>query len=110
MVRAMARIPMSHRILTYDTREIEFSGELPMSPSDTVFGFLHEEGDQGSPESIIYNENEDQNNEDEEGENSGCNVEDNKSFWENQHQLLQVKNSIFYRYIWIWQFMIKLDY
>lgn len=91
MARVMARFPMSHRILTpYDSREVVYPGELALSMSDTVFGFLHEECE-GSPESIMYDEY-DQNDqeEEEEVENSSSNVEDNKKFWGNQYQLLQV--------------------
>lgn len=93
MAGAITRIPMSHRAFTYDARQVEFSDELAMSLSDTVFGFLHEQEGERSPESIIYNgynENEGHNEDDEERENSGSIVEDNKSFWDNQHQLLQV--------------------
>lgn len=89
MAGVMARIPMSHRIFTpYNSQEIVFPGELALSMSDTVFGFLHEEGE-GSPESILYEEF-NQNEEEDEVENSGSNAQDNKIFWENQYQLLQV--------------------
>lgn len=91
MARVMSRIPMSHRIFTpYDSREVVYPGELALSMSDTVFGFLHEEYE-GSPESILYDEyNQKYQEEEEEVENSSSNFEDNKKFWENQYQLLQV--------------------
>lgn len=62
--------------------------------SDMIFGFL-EEGDLGLPESVSSEEgsSEMENLEmEEERENNGNNVEEDKSFWENQHQLLQVIN------------------
>lgn len=86
----MARKPLSHRILTWDNRETEISGEPAINNSDTVFSFLDEEGGQSSsPESInddVYVKNGDEED-DEENENKE-NIEDNQ-FWENQHQLLQ---------------------
>lgn len=86
----MARIPMSHRIFTpYDSREVVYPGELALSMSDTVFGFLHEEYE-GSPESILYDEYNQNDQEEEQVENSSSNVEDNKKFWDNQYQLVQV--------------------
>ncbi|WOG85160.1 hypothetical protein DCAR_0104347 [Daucus carota subsp. sativus] len=90
MAGVMTRIPMSHRIFTpYNSRDIAFPGELALSMSDTVFGFLHEESE-GSPESILYEEyNRNDQEEDEEAENSTSNAEDHKKFWENQYQLLQ---------------------
>lgn len=82
---------MSHRIFTpYNNWENVFQGELALSMSDTVFGFLHEEGE-GLPENIKYNVNESQNDEEDEVENSGRNDEDNKKYWEDQHNLLQVR-------------------
>lgn len=89
MVRVMARKPLSHRILTWDNRETEISGEPAINNSDTVFSFLDEEGQSSSPESInddVYVKNGDEED-DEENENKE-NIEDNQ-FWENQHQLLQ---------------------
>lgn len=89
MARVMARIPMSHRIFTpYDSREVVYPGELALSMSDTVFGFLHEEYE-GSPESILYDEYNQNDQEEEQVENSSSTVEDNKKFWDNQYQLVQ---------------------
>uniref|UniRef100_M1CWS1 Uncharacterized protein n=1 Tax=Solanum tuberosum TaxID=4113 RepID=M1CWS1_SOLTU len=85
MVGVMARKPLNHRILTWDHREIEISGEPTINNSDTVFSFLDEEVQSSSPESInddVYVNNRDDEDDDKE------NVEDNQ-FWENQHQLLQ---------------------
>lgn len=85
MAGVMARIPMSHRILTpYNNRDNVFQGELALSMSDTVFGFLHEEGE-SSPENTAYNENESRSDEEDEVENSGRNVdEENKKYWEDR--------------------------
>ncbi|KAK3010251.1 hypothetical protein RJ639_010823, partial [Escallonia herrerae] len=86
MVRATARVPMSRRILTCDGRETELSGDPAMTLSDTVFGFLEQEWE-GSPESMEYGDPEDES---EEGQKENlASLEDNKSFWENQHELLQ---------------------
>ncbi|KAK3007144.1 hypothetical protein RJ639_016701 [Escallonia herrerae] len=86
MVRATARVPMIHRILTCDGRETELSGDPAMTLSDTVFGFLEQESE-GSPESMDYGDHEDES---EEGQKENlANLEDNKSFWENQRELLQ---------------------
>ncbi|XP_070051677.1 uncharacterized protein [Nicotiana tomentosiformis] len=82
----MARRPLSHRILTWDNRETDFSGEPAINVSDTIFSFLDEEGQGSSLESVNDDVNyvEDENEEKENSEN----VEDNQ-FWETQHQLLQ---------------------
>lgn len=97
MAGVMARLPMSHRIFTpYNNRDNIFQGELALSMSDTVFGFLHEQSD-AWPEKIAYKENESQNDEEEdEVENSNRIVEDNMKFWEDQHNLLQVRLFPFY--------------
>jgi uncharacterized protein (TIGR01615 family) len=88
MAGATARLPMmTHRIFTWNSQEIEFSGDPLMSLSDTVFGFLDPNWDQGSPESTSRNDFIEED-EAEEKENSG-NTENNKNFWETQHQLLQ---------------------
>ncbi|KAL8113016.1 uncharacterized protein LOC141668693 [Apium graveolens] len=88
MAGVMARIPMSHRILTPNSnRDNVFQGEvLVLSMSDTVFGFLHEQRE-GLPENITYKENEEE--EEDEVENTNRIVEDNIKFWEDQHSLLQ---------------------
>lgn len=90
MVGVMARKPLNHRILTWEHREIEISGEPTINNSDTVFSFLDEEVQSSSPESInddVYVNNRDDEDDDDDNENKE-NVEDNQ-FWENQHQLLQ---------------------
>lgn len=99
MVGVMARKPLNHRILTWDHREIEISGEPTINNSDTVFSFLDEEVQSSSPESInddVYVNNRDDEDDDDDNENKE-NVEDNQ-FWENQHQLLQVKFISFFNY------------
>ncbi|XP_070023495.1 uncharacterized protein [Nicotiana sylvestris] len=82
----MARRPLRHRILTWDNRETDFSGEAAINISDTIFSFLDEEGQGSSLESVSDDVNyvEDENEEKENSEN----VEDSQ-FWETQHQLLQ---------------------
>ncbi|MCD9638878.1 hypothetical protein HAX54_023042 [Datura stramonium] len=83
----MARRPLNHRILTWDNRESDISGEPAINNSDTVFGFLEDQS--SSPESVnddVYVKNGD-GEEDEENENKE-NVGGNQ-FWETQHQLLQ---------------------
>ncbi|KAA8515249.1 hypothetical protein F0562_018521 [Nyssa sinensis] len=88
MARATARIPVSHRILTFDNCEIECSGKPAMSLSDTVFEFLDTESE-CSPKNIMIELEGNDGNEGAVEENGGSgNVEDNKSFWETQHQLL----------------------
>ncbi|CAK9181816.1 unnamed protein product [Ilex paraguariensis] len=89
MAGALARIPMNRRIFTWGDGEIESSIDPAMNLSDTVFGFLEEEhqGSFESHSSKSNGENEDRD-ENEEIENLGS-VEDNKVFWETQHQLLQ---------------------
>uniref|UniRef100_A0A5B6YM71 Uncharacterized protein n=1 Tax=Davidia involucrata TaxID=16924 RepID=A0A5B6YM71_DAVIN len=87
MAGATARIPMTHRILTFDSRESECSGEPAMSLSDTVFEFLDVESE-GSPENVSIEGYEYDDGNESKDENSET-VEDNKTFWETQHQLLQ---------------------
>lgn len=81
---------MSHQIFTCNSQESEFSGDPAMSLSDTVFGFLDPEGE-GSSSSIINNGYDQGEDENEEKENLG-DSENNKSFWETQHQLLHVSS------------------
>ncbi|KNA08111.1 hypothetical protein SOVF_165580 [Spinacia oleracea] len=69
--------------------KLEFYDELAVSSSDSVFGFL-----EGSLESTTSNEGYHQEgdaifDEEEEEEDSGNRFEENKTFWENQHNLLQ---------------------
>lgn len=94
MAGATARTPMGHRILTCQSHEIQLCQDPAMSLSDTVFGFLEQEWEEHSPDSIeaghVYGEDECQ---DEERENS-VNTEDKNNFWETQHQILQVKLSL----------------
>ncbi|KAI3456257.1 hypothetical protein Pfo_012920 [Paulownia fortunei] len=84
----MAKVPINHRILTCESREIEFSVEPAINLSDdTVFQFLSEECEGSSPVSSIDDHEDDEEKENQnENENTGAG-DDN--FWETQHQLLQ---------------------
>ncbi|GFS46353.1 sugar phosphate exchanger, putative [Actinidia rufa] len=88
MAGATAKIPMSRRILMCENYEFGHSGGSVMNLSDTVFEFF-DESSEGSPESTSshgYDENESEDG-DKEKENTK-NVEDDKAFWETQHQIL----------------------
>ncbi|KAG2683769.1 hypothetical protein I3843_10G049200 [Carya illinoinensis] len=95
---SLARLPVdSHRDWRYNnnnnSREFTPPMQAPVSFYDMIFGFL-EEGDQSLPESVSSEEgsSEMENGlevEEEIRENNGNNVEEDKSFWENQHQILQ---------------------
>ncbi|GER56095.1 hypothetical protein STAS_33807, partial [Striga asiatica] len=81
----MARVPISHRILTCHGRETEFSVEPAINLSDdTVFQFLSEEYEGLSPESCLEDVYERES--DDENENRS---DSDDNFWENQHALLQ---------------------
>lgn len=85
----MARVPINHRILTCDSREIEFPGDTAINLSDdTVFQFLSEECEGLSPASSIDDDEDDEEKENV-NENGNRSAEDD-NFWETQHQLLQV--------------------
>lgn len=95
MAGATAKIPMSGRLLMCENYKYESSGEPRMNLSDTVFEFL-DESYEGSPESADgrgYAENEEIDEEEE--EESSRNVEDDRGFWETQHQLLHVSDKSF---------------
>lgn len=95
MAGATAKIPMSGRLLMCENYKYESSGEPRMNLSDTVFEFL-DESYEGSPESADgrgYAENEEIDEEEE--EESSRNVEDDRGFWETQHQLLHVSGKSF---------------
>ncbi|KAL0353076.1 UNVERIFIED_CONTAM: hypothetical protein Sangu_0888900 [Sesamum angustifolium] len=84
----MGRVPINHRILTCNGREMEFSGEPAINLSDdTVFQFLSEECEVLSPASSI-DDNADDEEKENQNENEAGDSEDGK-FWETQHQLLQ---------------------
>ncbi|XP_022886339.1 uncharacterized protein LOC111402342 [Olea europaea var. sylvestris] len=86
MARVMARIPINHRILMCESREIEFSGDpAAINLSDTVFEFLSEECEGLSPVSF---DGENEEDGEEEEKNGNGNAEDN-CFWETHYQLLQ---------------------
>ncbi|KAF8413870.1 hypothetical protein HHK36_001864 [Tetracentron sinense] len=88
MAGATTKFPVSRRILICGDYEVEFSVGA-VSLADMVFGFF-EEGEE-SPESFSTNGDHSYNDEesvdDEKDGNSGS-VEENKAFWETQHQLL----------------------
>ncbi|XP_027111791.1 uncharacterized protein LOC113764060 isoform X2 [Coffea eugenioides] len=85
----MARISMNHRILTWDNREIEYSGDPAIHIPDTVFRFLDEESEGSLVGSFSDNgENEIQDDDNNEEKDVPANDRD-KSFWESQNQLLQ---------------------
>ncbi|KAJ6364207.1 hypothetical protein OIU76_029194 [Salix suchowensis] len=85
MPGARIRIPFSQQNLMSNFNQFEFLDEPAASLSDMVFKFL-EDGDWSSG-SEGCRENEMLELEDEGEENNG-DVEEDKSFWENQHQLL----------------------
>ncbi|XP_065877075.1 uncharacterized protein [Euphorbia lathyris] len=86
MPSARIRLPFNHRNFLGDGGDLEFHDQLAAeSFSDVVFGYLDNVGGSSSSEDWDKNESE---LDDEEKEN-GCVGEDSKSFWENQHQLLQ---------------------
>lgn len=96
---APTRFPTVRRILAYENSAGEgnlvFSDELAVSSSDSVFGFL-----EGSVESTTSNEDDAIfYDDDDEGEYS---FEENKNFWDNQHNLLQVifSGSMFFFFIY----------
>ena len=80
----------------YGFQEFKFPEQPDSSLSDMEFGFL-EDGDQkfpGSCNSDEFRGNEmvdggELGDDDEEKENDGSSVENNKNFWESQHQVLQ---------------------
>ncbi|KAJ9136158.1 hypothetical protein P3X46_033262 [Hevea brasiliensis] len=85
MPTARIRIPISPQNFVGDGRE-----QQEATFSDMVFGFLEdsEEPLQASPSSEECRENEALDEEDEERSENGS-VEEEKNFWEKQHQLLQ---------------------
>ncbi|XP_027105285.1 uncharacterized protein [Coffea arabica] len=85
----MARISRNHRILTWDNREIEYSGDPAIHIPDTVFRFLDEESEGSLVGSFSDNgEYEIQDDDNNEEKDVPANDRD-KSFWESQNQLLQ---------------------
>ncbi|XP_022724173.1 uncharacterized protein LOC111280903 [Durio zibethinus] len=96
------RISWNHRNLTYGCQEFKFPERPDSSLSDMEFGFL-EDGDQEIPGHGSCKSDELRGNnemidgrgdlgDDDDGEakeDDGSSVENNKSFWESQHQALQ---------------------
>lgn len=100
------RIPENRRDWMCGTycHEFEYFPTQPAaSLSDMVFGFLEDGED--LPESVSSEKGcgEIENFDDEDGEkDSISNVEERKSYWENQHQILQVLSSVlFYHTLYI---------
>ncbi|KAH9606543.1 hypothetical protein KSS87_000530 [Heliosperma pusillum] len=83
---APGRFSASRRILTYENsgRQPEYSDELTVSSSDSVFGFL-----EGSVESTGSRDGVDDDMFDIEEENCEGSFEENKTFWETQHDQLK---------------------
>ncbi|KAJ9168830.1 hypothetical protein P3X46_020314 [Hevea brasiliensis] len=91
MPSARIRIPIYQQNFAGDGYELQFHDQLAANFSDMIFGFLedsHEESLQGSTSSEECRENEALDEEDEERSENGS-VEEDKNFWEKQHQLLQ---------------------
>ena len=99
MCSARIRIPFGQLNLMSNVNQFELLDQQAPSLSDMVFGFL-EDGESWSESgsSEGYHENKRMDLEEEEEENNG-NVEENRSFWENQHQLLHVSITILYTII-----------
>ncbi|KAH9626975.1 hypothetical protein KSS87_017826 [Heliosperma pusillum] len=90
VIEVLGRFQSGQRILIYENpagRGVEFSDELAVSSSDSVFGFL--EGSVESNGSTSSDGVDDMFDvEDEEGV-FGSKFEENKSFWDDQHNLLK---------------------
>lgn len=94
MPSARMRIPIYPHDFAGDGRELQFHDQPAGTFSDMVFGFLedsYEESFRASPGSEEGRENEEVDEENEE-RSANESVEDDKNFWEKQHQLLQVSN------------------
>ncbi|EOY28225.1 hypothetical protein SCA6_020152 [Theobroma cacao] len=94
MAGIATRISWNHRNLTYGCQEFKFPEQTDSSLSDMEFGFLDDGDHPGSCNSdeLPGNEMVDEGGElgdNEEKENDESSVENNKSFWESQHQVLQ---------------------
>ncbi|RVW95924.1 hypothetical protein CK203_025819 [Vitis vinifera] len=92
MARATARIPAIHRNFLSANLELGFTAGQAASLSDMAFGFL--EDGEGWPESFSStggcSENGalDDDEDDADKEKNSSSVEENKNFWESQHQIL----------------------
>ena len=93
MCSSRIRIPFGQHNLMSNVNQFEFLDQPAPSLSDMVFGFL-EDGESWSESGSSEGYEE----EEEEEENNG-NVEENRSFWENQHQLLHVSITVLYTII-----------
>jgi hypothetical protein len=82
MAQVIARLPLNYRSFE---ENVGFSDD-PAYFTDIVFGFLEEQ--EVSPDGSCASGGE--YNEEDEDEISPCNVEENKKFWDEQNQLLQV--------------------
>ncbi|XVF87477.1 hypothetical protein PTKIN_Ptkin18bG0123000 [Pterospermum kingtungense] len=93
------RISWNHRNLTYGYQDFKFPEQPDSGLSDMEFGFL-EDGDQGyfpgscngddqlRGNEIVYGGDDDDDGEEKENDGNST-VENNKSYWESQHQVLQ---------------------
>lgn len=98
MAGIATRIPWNPRNLTYGYQEFNFPAQPDSGVSDMEFEFL-EDGDQqlgfpGNCNADDHNEigggGGDDDDQEEQKENDGCgSFENNKSYWESQHQVLQ---------------------
>ncbi|WCJ27045.1 hypothetical protein M5689_008820 [Euphorbia peplus] len=90
MPSARIRLPFHHRNFLSDGSDLEFHDQLAAASfSDVVFGYFDNvAGDSFEASSSSEDCDNELELDDEEKEN-GCVGEDNKKFWENQHQLLQ---------------------
>ncbi|KAF5728683.1 hypothetical protein HS088_TW21G00833 [Tripterygium wilfordii] len=84
MGRPETKIPIIPQNLTKDSREFEFDSSF----SDMVFGFLDEDDERLQESRFDSQESDPFPDEDAENENNSS-VEEDKSFWSNQEQLLQ---------------------
>ncbi|XAR66470.1 hypothetical protein NMG60_11012725 [Bertholletia excelsa] len=87
MAGAAGRVPVGRRILMWESYDMGNSGESVAGLDDTVFGFLDHGGEESPDGASRWEETERVDEEDGKERKSG-NVEDDKSFWENQEQEL----------------------
>ncbi|KAJ8761648.1 hypothetical protein K2173_004424 [Erythroxylum novogranatense] len=91
MPSARIRNPFDQRKLMYSGGGSDHNDQIAASLSAMVFGFL-EDGEGSSPADLSnedFDRNEELDEELEEGKENNEGLEEHKSFWENQHQLLQ---------------------
>ncbi|XP_052200926.1 uncharacterized protein LOC127807265 [Diospyros lotus] len=86
MAGATVRIPMCRRILMCENYDSGNSGDLEMRLDDTVFEFLDESPESSSSHGSVEDE---ENEEGDEEKVNKTHAEDDRIFWENQHQILR---------------------